>query len=296
MYQTIVVPIDPRGFAEPALLPAIELARAFQAQIVLVGSPAVVEHHRVDIEQRAGQAVGHSYVFQGREPAEMIADVASRNADPLVVMATHARGRLGYALGGSTAEDVLRARSCPVMLIGPGHNPTWRPGTNRVVVALDGSDLSEQSLPTACSWAAHFHVPLTLLHVHQPPPAPGSPVGPIGGYIGGEFPGSPAFDPSAVSQPDPGHHTPAGETYISGHGNLLRNKGYDVDWEAPTGRHVASTISDYLNENPPNLVVVTTHGRAGLGRVIIGSTTMAITHNAACLVLANAPDTDFTPH
>lgn len=289
MYQTIVVPIDPSGFAEPALLPAIEFARAFRAQLVLVGSPAVVEQHRPDIEQRAGQAVGHSYIFPGRDPAEMIADAASHNADPLVVMATHARGRLGYALEGSTAEEVLRARSCPVMLIGPRHNPTWQPGTNRVVVALDGSDLSEQSLPIACSWATHFHVPLTLLHVHQPPPAQTLPVGPIGGYIGGEYPGS-GFDPSVISQADAGHHTPPGETYVAGHANLLRNKGYDVEWAAPIGRNVASTISDYLNESPPNLVVLTTHGRAGLGRVIIGSTTMSITHNAPCPVLANAPD------
>jgi hypothetical protein len=35
----------------------------------------------------------------------------------LVVMATHARGRIGHALLGSVAEEVLRTSHIPVMML-----------------------------------------------------------------------------------------------------------------------------------------------------------------------------------
>lgn len=64
--------------------------------------------HRVEIDVRFGH------------PGRRIADVVADYDIDLIVMATRGRSGLGRVVLGSVAEDVLRAATTPVLLVGPG--------------------------------------------------------------------------------------------------------------------------------------------------------------------------------
>ena len=51
----------------------------------------------------------------------------------------------------------------------------------------------------------------------------------------------------------------------------------------------ALTITDYANENDFDLISVSTHGRKGFERMILGSETEKIIREARCPVLALKP-------
>ena len=68
-------------------------------------------------------------------------------------MTTHARARLGHALFGSVAEDLLRDTNEAALLIGPSV-PDEAMSPSELIVCLDGSDVAHAILPFAAAWAA----------------------------------------------------------------------------------------------------------------------------------------------
>ena len=58
--------------------------------------------------------------------------------------------------------------------------------------------------------------------------------------------------------------------YLAGLEEQLKNKGIDVQSEVPVGRG-ADEIINYADKNPFTLIVMATHGRSGLSRLVYGS-------------------------
>jgi nucleotide-binding universal stress UspA family protein len=56
-----------------------------------------------------------------------------------------------------------------------------------------------------------------------------------------------------------------------------------------TGVSPALTVTDFAEENGFDLIAITTHGRKGLERFILGSETEKIIREARCPVLALKP-------
>lgn len=300
-FDTILLPksefADPDRTLERAYAPAAALAEAWHVPIFAVGSPSEVNPEHSLMEGHIGRPIDrHYYQTESQSLEDAVVDAATRFPRPLVVMAAHGRGRIGYAMFGSTAEAVLRHSACPVLLIGPNCDPDWLPGTAPVGVALDGTDLSERATPLAARWARWFENPLRLLHIYEPPPVPTARIprrvdvamyGPAG-----ELPTAMTAAPNAVTPEWDGYIAPPGQAYVAGQANLWHERGLDVTPVSRPGRNAATAISDYLADHPLNLLAMTSHGRAGLGRIIVGSTTMAVVHDAPCPVLASAPDAE----
>ncbi|RMD59373.1 universal stress protein [Candidatus Parcubacteria bacterium] len=136
MYKKILVPLDGSAVAEVALPHAIEMAKIFQAELILLrvafvhflpGSDpvelesAAVRESEAYLERLAQRlsAEGlkvHTVVRYGKA-AEEIIDHAAENQVSVIVMATHGRSGVGRWLLGSTAEKVLRGTEVPVLLI-----------------------------------------------------------------------------------------------------------------------------------------------------------------------------------
>jgi nucleotide-binding universal stress UspA family protein len=57
----------------------------------------------------------------------------------------------------------------------------------------------------------------------------------------------------------------------------LRQQGYEVTTEVQFG-DAAERIIDYVQEREIDLVAMTTHGRTGLGRLLLGSVASAVLH------------------
>ena len=143
--DTILAPVDGSAFAEAALGRAAEMARAFDAEVVLlravpppliVGSPYLPHAAQTYAEERrdrVGAAEGYlrrcaekaelegtvRTVVVETEPAHAIPASAREEGADLIVMATHGRGALMRAIVGSVADKVVRTARVPVLLIRP---------------------------------------------------------------------------------------------------------------------------------------------------------------------------------
>jgi nucleotide-binding universal stress UspA family protein len=148
--ETVVVGYNGTSSAEWALHRAIQLARAFAAEVVIadVAVPTELQEtpgafgylpyyedmpeggvrtdevlwqqHRSRIEALFAQS-GIRHEFSGLigEPVAEIIDIAQqRNAD-LIVVGTHEPGFLARVLGASVSQDVARRAHCDVLVVHP---------------------------------------------------------------------------------------------------------------------------------------------------------------------------------
>lgn len=138
--QKIVMPTDFSPAAGHALQWAADLARQFQATLLLlhVVPPSAYPLHNVGqlrgfpdlreeilkrcreeiqgVAKQAGQGKVETLVLEGVPHAEITA-VATREKADLIVMGTHGHTGLKHVLLGSVAERVLRAAPVPVLTV-----------------------------------------------------------------------------------------------------------------------------------------------------------------------------------
>jgi nucleotide-binding universal stress UspA family protein len=174
MFERIVVPLDGSRFAEAALAPAHELARAFGSRIVLVravpphGLPSVIPGlTAVDIEAEDAQSVAeraddadaylHTVIDHLRQagydadmaldltlaaPGTAIAQVATLTHADLIVMAAHLRWKVPASPATSAALDVLVQSRVPLL--------AWRVGS--MEEPEGGPDVAERPPLLARRW------------------------------------------------------------------------------------------------------------------------------------------------
>ncbi|HTT69784.1 MAG TPA: universal stress protein [Anaeromyxobacteraceae bacterium] len=143
-WKKVLCPIDFSEPARAALTAAVEIARQFDAELVLfhayqlpgytlpegsvVASPKMLQELAVQAEnhlvewKRLAESLGAPRVKAEKgigEPALEIVDLAREQGFDLVVVGTHGRTGLRHALLGSVAERVVRRVGCPVLSIHP---------------------------------------------------------------------------------------------------------------------------------------------------------------------------------
>ena len=137
----LLVPTDFGTGSQAALDEAIELAKVFGAEIVLlhayeipmVGFPdgtlvatadltsRILEGAREGLDrvirENADEGVRMQAVIKQGDPWRSIDEAIAEHGIDLVVMSTHGRKGLPRALLGSVAEKVVRTASCPVLTV-----------------------------------------------------------------------------------------------------------------------------------------------------------------------------------
>ncbi|MFZ5477396.1 MAG: universal stress protein [Myxococcota bacterium] len=98
-------------------------------------------------------------MVSGQAAQRLLAEAKDRNAG-LVVMGTRGRGRMGRAILGSVAEEVLRRIDRPVLV---AHRET--PSVRRVIVGVDGSNHDHAVVAAARAVAHAAKADLLLAHV-----------------------------------------------------------------------------------------------------------------------------------
>ncbi|HEY3058231.1 MAG TPA: universal stress protein [Chloroflexota bacterium] len=146
-----------------------------------------------------------------------------------------------------------------------------------VLVGLDGSEAAERVLAHAEALAGAFHSTVTLLQaivsvetIIAQSATPGPGIGDI----------TPPIDPTPIVEAE----RASSSEYLSGVAARLRAKGVAVNIEMPEG-DAAATIVERAQALGVSLILMTTHGRGGLGRLVFGSTADAVLRHAACPVL-----------
>jgi nucleotide-binding universal stress UspA family protein len=116
----------------------------------------------------------HEIVVREGEIWEEIDDVVRKNQIGMIVVGTHNRTGIAKLALGSTAEQIFRHASCPVLTVGPSC-PTEpeldSPELIRpILFPTDFTDDSLRALPHAASFANEQKTRLVLLHVLGPVP------------------------------------------------------------------------------------------------------------------------------
>ncbi len=147
---------------------------------------------------------------------------------------------------------------------------------SRIMVGIDFSDTSLLALEHGKALAREADGDLEILHVHEPafvPPVTAGVPAPVAGAYD-------AADALAANQ-----H--ALRKLLEAHGLL--------DTATPMVRSgdPALTIAEAALEEQRDLVVVGTHGRSGLSRVVLGSVAEKVIRHSPCpvLVVPRAPET-----
>jgi nucleotide-binding universal stress UspA family protein len=150
----------------------------------------------------------------------------------------------------------------------------------RIVVALDGSARAELVLPYVEALAEQFGSSVTLLRSTTASdviaaPAIAATMSPLAPNIA-----APPIDPSAVVAAE----RREAERYLDALAQRLRHYGLTVDYEQDEGS-AADVIIERARQLDASLIAMTTHGRGGLERLIVGSTAETVLRHAPCPVL-----------
>jgi nucleotide-binding universal stress UspA family protein len=278
--KRILVPLDGSRLSEAVLPLAETLAADHEADLLLVRAlrplptadaevasqeeaEAYLAGMAAGLEARGLPRVGWKVWYD--EPEQAIADAARYTGADLVAMSTHGRGGVNRLLFGSVAEGFVRQAAVPVLLV--RGELTWTPGAmRRILVPLDGSTLSEGVLRVVEGLAGPFDLGVDLLQVIEPIP-------------------SRAMIELAPAARDLLDLRPAEATrYLEKVAARLESKGLRVRTEVRPGLAV-DAITGFARETGAGLIAMTTHGRSGLGRLLLGSVAERVLRSAHVPVL-----------
>jgi nucleotide-binding universal stress UspA family protein len=297
--RTILVPLDGSRFAEAALPLAVRLARAAHGRLRLVlahetvpvlspaGAPAwdadddsgKREHAQTYLAQTAaclpadGKPIEYDLVDGEVGPA--LAERIRLSPPDLVVMATHGRGTIGRFWRGSVADYLVRHVSVPVLLVRPDRQSRLGIGTGfrKILVPLDLSETSDLILAPVKALARITQAHLTLAHVVEP-------------VLDFTMPAS------MISPPDNGVmeiERRQAQQHLDRLAAQLRREGFSVATRVLVGAGVAGTLLGMLERSAFDLVALTTQGRSGLSRGVLGSVATRLVVEAGQPVLVLRP-------
>ena len=252
MQHPILVPLDGSPEAEQALPYAEALAEP-GCQLILLEVGEDPDSEFALLDRHAGSCA--RLETASGDPAEQILRTARDFGVGAVVMTTHGRGALGRWAFGGVAYAVTRHSPVPVMVVRPGE-ATPEPALRRLVVPLDGSPLAEIALPVAQSLARRLGLPVRLVTAVDPVSFVPSAVAP-----------ALAFDAEVYSETLAALRGEA-EAWLTRASEALREAGVDASWEILSGSPYVA-ITDALR--PGDVVVMTSHGRSGVTRLLLGS-------------------------
>ena len=196
-------------------------------------------------------------------PHQVLLDIAAEVGAGLIVAGTHEEGDRRWARLGSTADRLIRKTHCPVLAVRPGS--VFPPA--RVLAPVDFSIASASALCRGLSLLIGTGSPtVEALFVLNPLEQAGSL----------QFtPGQIARFASDELERFIGTHMPA----------ALANRYCRVRTGYP-----AEEVLGELGEWKADLVMLGTHGRSGLERMLIGSVAADVLQGAPCSVLIVPPD------
>jgi nucleotide-binding universal stress UspA family protein len=283
--KKVLVPLDGSKLSEEALVPALEIAKRHRASVELVhivpelapvsvalpGPEPFAEwlekeqvRSREYLEQLkdtlgAPGGVNVSTHVQIGFVAESIQDFANRLGVDLVVLTSHGHGRWERLWIGSVADRLLRSAEQPMLLLRPGEQRKAFASAahpRHILVPLDGTHESEGVLEVLRDiWVAGSSR-LTLVSAYPQPTV----------LFPADFP-----EPyvAVVAGPERERFL---QNYLRGVKGRLEGLGFaKVDWRVVQESDVARCLLRIAKDEDVDLIALSTHGRRGVDRLLLGS-------------------------
>jgi nucleotide-binding universal stress UspA family protein len=316
MFQRILVPLDGSSRAEQALPLAAHLAQWYHSSIVLLRSVELMTIYSMQtlgmmekIQMMEEQAA-RNYLDQIKDStvleqipistelyvgnaASAILEVTARQNIDLIVLCSHGYTGFKHWMLGSVAQKIARSSPVPVLLQRDEHplsfgSPTQEHPTFHTCVALDGSPQAEAAIPPAMAITATCTPPqqgeVHLLRIVEPLQA-----------VDEE-----AFKELYDIDLQDSINRQA-QTYLQEVATRLEpeatRQGIKITGTVRTSADIAQEVIQYaekgtsIHHSPSQLLALTTQGRSGLERWVLGSIAERVLHQTRLPLLIAHPHT-----
>lgn len=296
MFDPMVVPLDGSALSE-AVLPYVEqIARAFAAHVRLVHVMApddflgdlvlddpqqkarfdelVEDGRREAVKYLKRQQVeslrgidSEVMVLQSSEggPAEAITEYSEERGAGLIAMTTHGRGGFDRWAMGSVADRLLHMTRIPLLLIRASEDVAQAGPIRSVLVPLDGSELAEGALPLATALAQAMHPTIRLFRAVPP--------------FSATYANIPYYEYMARAEAEA---RLTASSYLS---DVTKRFALEESSSSVEMGDPARLVIQQAAKEPGTLIAMTTHGRSGLGRWLLGSVADTVVRSGAGPVL-----------
>ncbi len=287
MYQKILVPLDGSKTAETILPNVVRLARESKARVVLLTvdvpasasrkagpakkdrgdfynvlatlekpDPQMKAYLDSSVNVLAEKGIKATAVTATGDAAEEILAYAAENGCDLIAMSTRGRSALHRGLMGSVTDAVVRASKVPVLAVGPKSvkGKDLDGVIRRVAVPLDGSETAEAVLPHVEKLAQLLSLEVVLLRVVR--------------MVAWAYGGHERL-PLDTTEIEASLEAEAKE-YLETIEARLTAKGIRCRSEVMLGVPWDKIVSFAGNANDM-MVAISTHGRSGIPRLVLGS-------------------------
>jgi len=266
MFQRILVPIDGSRNSLQAALYSFAFVKAFESQVTLLyiispdmkdaadkagtGNPRVMANEILDIAKRAllrKRIPTKDLVLEGPPAPRICAAAVSERCD-LIIMGSRGISNIPDFMMGSVSSKVSQFARSSVLVV---RNPVPLKG---ILVAFDGSRLSQKALDVAGELAIRFKAVINLVTV------------------------------SHEGEENEGLRLIKGANILEWHLRMVK-AGLDVRMDLRTG-HAAETVVKMAAEQNMNLVVIGGTGHSGIEEMGLGSVCDQVLRHSGCSVLA----------
>ena len=290
MYTRVLTPLDGSDLSEQVLPYARAMASGLSLPMTLfmaieAGHPSIGHHlnpqlHSHETEayrlshaeeylssataRMQGAGVGADSLVLRGDPATAIVDEAAKDPGTLIAMASHGRSGLARWWMGSVADKVLHMSSNPLLIVRSRTHSEAPPGLtpDGLIVPLDGSEMAEGVLPHVVFLAKSLGISVELLQVTISEAE----------YYQAMSMGLRVLPPTLPSfQSFSERLEEEAQVYVLRvRDRLVREGVANVGTRFVQGTP-ADCICDLASAHANYLVAMTTHGRSGVGRMILGS-------------------------
>ncbi len=292
MITRILFATDFSPSSAPAFRYAIEWAKTFDASLTILHVVSLQPGLDIDagiaqrfldeqrktaqdqlqrlLEEAKPQVPNTSIELLGGLPSDIICQTAKDNDIDLIVTGTHGWTGFNRVVFGSVAERVIQRGPCPVLCIphrkdedvSAMHQLNMHP--KHVVLPLNFSDCSMDAYEYAVQFAKWVDTPLTLVHAIEPL--------------------SYSLDFTLTHPLQEATKREQVKKRLSELTEVLTNQGLTARYEL-LDQPPVEAILELSAQNEADLILMGTHGRKGLSRLILGSTTFRVLEQSPYPVL-----------
>lgn len=312
MYRNVLVPLDGSNFSLAALPIAISLAERTEGAVQLATSvptlPPVVpsagnegpvrgwfeeerlraseflEKTKAALRESGATVAIHTKVLEG-DPADSLNERIRKTDVDLVVMTTHGRGPFQRAWLGSVADGLPRQAPCPILLWRPEEDRDdatktsgearvdlkARPSFGVIVAPFDGSEASDAMLPEAIAMARTFGARLHLMRV----------------VVDGVRFVSPYIPDAAREERGREEEMEEARAALEALAVEARKEEVETTVELIEAHDPATGIFALRERVGADLIAMSTRGRGGVARLVLGSTADKVIRGARVPVLVH---------
>jgi len=285
MFKRILIPVDGSTRGMEAVEFARSLAQASQASLTLLhvepwGAPVEsLRHGHVDldalVERLRADGVDAHAIMRFDDPEDGITLAATLEDADLIVLAPHPREGLDALRHPSVTARMLTRSPAPLLIFPDampyiGVKALLADPTSRILVPLDGSERAEAELPLAMDLARLYDRELLLVRAATAP-----------AYVTGTEMYIPSVDYAIAYRQE-------SERYLEEIAARVRSAGLRVRTLVLAGPPEAELIA-LLATEPIGLVILSTHGRTGAARLLLGSVARHLIYHATTPLIVLPP-------